>query len=707
MTPRKTLFAALLALPMFVWGADGDEFTAKTIEGIDMTFKVISEADKTCQVGTCTDESNWTGYTPRAIDTSITGTVTIPAEANGYRIEIIGNHAFCGCAFSTIVIPGGLRLIDTAAFDGCHQLETVTFQGSVETIGRDAFRFCHRDYSGGYFTSIHLPEGLRHILSGAFYTCSGLTDVTFPSTLETIGSNAFYLCAITSPLTLPEGLWYIGNEAFDGKQIPSIYIPSSVTYIGDNFVQSGISGIQSITVSPQNPVYDSRDNCNAIIHTATNTLIKGCPKTVIPASVKAIGNGAFKAQTLSSINLPQGLESIGDYAFLGCKNLTSVVIPEGVKYLGGTAFAQCSNLTSITIPSTIERTGNLTGYGKNVFDYTPWEDNLPAGLNYIGHVAYKYVGDMPANTTIALREGTTAIENYCFAKCKNLSSINLPDDLTEIGESAFFDCESLTNVEFPASLRKMKSGAFSSCTGLTAFVIPEGVTTIGSSVISGCSNIATLSVPQSVTEIDYDGFGKEGMAWYDALPEGPIYLGQVFYDYKGTAPASLTIAQETKGIAGAALEYKQDLTSVFLPDGLTNIKYSALSIPLLEEIVFPATVQHLGTQYWPRIKAIYALSEEPFDAGFSVSDYKATLYVPVGAAYRYAHHPGWYLFENIVERDMSDLSAIEMLTSDKASNPSSHVMGYYTPLGRRAEAPRHGLHIVRLSDGTARKVIVP
>ena len=67
MTPRKTLFAALLALPMFVWGADGDEFTAKTIEGIDMTFKVISEADKTCQVGTCTDESNWTGYTPRAI----------------------------------------------------------------------------------------------------------------------------------------------------------------------------------------------------------------------------------------------------------------------------------------------------------------------------------------------------------------------------------------------------------------------------------------------------------------------------------------------------------------------------------------------------------------------------------------------------------------------------------------------------------------
>ena len=362
---RKTLLTALLALPIFVWGADGDHFTAKTIEGIEMTFIVISEADKTCQVGTCTDENDWSGYSPRAIDTSISGTVTIPFEANGYRVEVISPHAFDGCSFSTIVIPGGLRLIDTMAFQLCHNLRTVTFQGSVEVIGPEAFAFC-RDYSGGGLASIHLPEGLRHILGGAFYNCPILSEVTFPSTLETIGNQAFYQCAITSPLTLPEGLWHIGEHAFDGKQIPSIHIPSSVTYIGDNFVQSGISDVQSITVSPQNPVYDSRDNCNAVIHTATNTLVKGCPKTVIPASVKAIGNGAFMTQSLSSINLPQGLESIGDDAFMACINLTSVVIPEGVRYLGCSAFAQCSNLTSVTIPSTIERTGNITGYGYTI-----------------------------------------------------------------------------------------------------------------------------------------------------------------------------------------------------------------------------------------------------------------------------------------------------------------------------------------------------
>lgn len=695
-----------LCLPACSWAADGDVFTTKTVEGIDMTFKVISETDKMCQVGDCVNESDWSSYSPRAIDTKITGTVTIPTEANGYRVTVIGIHAFSGCSFDAVVIPGGLKLIDINAFGSCYNLKTITFQGSVETIGRQAFSFCH-GWSSATLKSVHLPEGLRHIEWGAFYSCMQLSEVTFPSTLETIDENAFYQCPLEMPLTLPEGLWYIGRYAFDGKKIPSIYIPSSVTYIGDDFVQAGISYIDSITVSPQNPVYDSRNNCNAVIHTATNTLVKGCPKTVIPSSVKAIGNGAFIGQTLSSVTFPQGLERIGDYAFVACNNLTSVVIPEGVTYLGCAAFAQCSNLTSISIPSTIERTGDSgDGYSINVFGYTPWEENLPSGLNYIGRVAYKYVGDMPTNTTITLRKGTTAIENYCFSRCKNLVAITLPEGLIEIGVGALSGCESLISLQLPSSLRAIKGSAFSSCTGLTSLVIPDGVTTVGGYVFADCSNLATLSVPQSVTQIDSDGFGREGMPWYDALPDGPVYLGQVFYGYKGTEPASLTIAPGTKGIAGNALNYKYGLKSLYLPDGLTNIMTTfGLRV---EELVLPASIQEIRGFSSDALKALYVLSEEPFKAGFSVNNYtNTTLYVPVGAAERYAHHPSWYRFQNIVECDMDELTNIEAVPANETSRSASLFTGYYSLDGLRHETLRHGLNIVRMANGSSRKVVVP
>ena len=148
--------------------------------------------------------------------------------------------------------------------------------------------------------------------------------------------------------TIPSSVTGIGWHAFeDCSSLTNITIPSSVTEIGYAF--SGCSNLSSITVDEKNTVYDSRNNCNAIIETKSNTLVCGCKNTTIPESVTEIGGYAFcGCSSLTSITIPFSVTEIGGAAFCGCSSLTSITIPSSVTEIGGAAFSECDSLTSIT-----------------------------------------------------------------------------------------------------------------------------------------------------------------------------------------------------------------------------------------------------------------------------------------------------------------------------------------------------------------------
>ena len=144
------------------------------------------------------------------------------------------------------------------------------------------------------------------------------------------------------------------------KSLKSITIPNNITSIescGFSGVFGGCSSLTSIIVQNGNPTYDSRNNCNAIIETRSNTLIAGCPTTIIPNSVTSIGYSAFNGcESLTSIIIPNSIKNIGKRAFYRT-GLTFITIPNSVESIGDSAFAGCSSLTSVTIPNSVTSIG--------------------------------------------------------------------------------------------------------------------------------------------------------------------------------------------------------------------------------------------------------------------------------------------------------------------------------------------------------------
>lgn len=286
------------------------------------------------------------------------------------------------------------------------RIKAVELGENIESVANDTFRNISTlesvklnyaaetgDYAFGEnnaLTEVILGKNVKSIGNKQFNNCSNLININIPNSVTRIGEFAFDGTAWYN--NQPEGVVYAGLVAYkyngimpsetsitlkDGTKgisgyafsycygLTSVTIPNSVTSIGKN-VFSNCNNLESISVESGNTKYDSRDNCNAIIETATNTLIYGCKNTIIPNSVTSIDDYAFVGCSgLTSVVIPNSVTTIGQSAFSNCSSLTSATIGNSVTTIGGEAFAYCNGLTSITIPDSVITIGTRCFYECN------------------------------------------------------------------------------------------------------------------------------------------------------------------------------------------------------------------------------------------------------------------------------------------------------------------------------------------------------
>lgn len=262
-----------------------------------------------------------------------------------------------------VEILDGTKHIAGKAFEFCDSLRSITIASSVTSIGESAFRM------SGLIT-ISIPNSVVHIGNYAFSTCSDLVSVAISNSITSIGDFTFWECVNLNSIEIPNSVSSIGKAAFTKcSSLTTIVIPSSVTTISQNPFYD-CEKLETIIVDDNNTVYDSRNNCNAIIETESNEMITGCKNTIIPNSVTSIGFSAFRGCSgLASINIPNSIISIGESAFCKCGTMTSVTLPNSVTSIGKDAFFRCDSLNTVICLNTEPPTLGAWAFGVLTGDY--------------------------------------------------------------------------------------------------------------------------------------------------------------------------------------------------------------------------------------------------------------------------------------------------------------------------------------------------
>ena len=496
----------------------------------------------------------------------------------------IAEYACAGIKFSSLTLPSSLKCISAGAFTDT-QLSQLSLPASVEYIGDYAF-------SNNLLTNITIPENVKYVGEGAFegnpftsitwnaIDCEteivkggsiwssvfgGLYSVksfTFGNKVKTIPNSLCgglgYKVEEGIEITLPNSVEKIGHRAFDGSGIKTITIPENVKSIGNDVFDFCLK-LTSATWNAKNctrisQINEYNDEIISAVFGTTNYLEEGAQEA-IDLGVKSITFGS------GVTNIPQSLCIYNQL-------ITSITLPSSVKSIENYAFGSCYNLSQVTLG------GNEESIHPEAFRDTPWwnsyYENLSDGPIYLGNSLVGYKGEMPENTTLVVKEGTTAIADNVFNyenRPENLVAITFPESLKEIGESAFLECSSLKEITIPKNVTKIGENAFNAdylekvtwnaincespykeiiygdevsvelrfifyadsnygdgSSSIKTFIFGNEVETIPDALCYGMSEITEITIPNSVKSIGKSAFKGCSISEI-TIPEGVSYVG--------------------------------------------------------------------------------------------------------------------------------------------------------------------------------------
>jgi len=334
-----------------------------------------------------------------------------------------------------IILPDSITVIADHAFADAEKLKTITIPSGVTAIGGEAF-------SGTSIKKITIPSSVSYIGKGAFLKCKELTKVTFNEGLEIIGKWAFQESGVKQ-ISLPDGCTEIKQAAFSGCQsLKKFVIPASVEEIGPGMC-SGCKKLEILKVDKGNSTYQSVRN---LLYAEDGTiLIDGAAASEecsVADGTLQIAKCAFEGnKKITSIVLPDSVETIGEGAFLSCTKLETILFGSGLKTMKDSAFAKCKRLTQVFLPKKIKK-----------------------------------------------------IQNNSFYGCKKLSLVTMGNKVTTVGDYAFSGCTTLKNVTLSAIITKIGAGAFHNNESLTSIVLPASLSAISGSAFVGCGDLDNISI---------------------------------------------------------------------------------------------------------------------------------------------------------------------------------------------------------------------
>ena len=516
--------------------------------------------------------------------------LTIPSEINGYTVVGITDLSGAISQAEEVIIPDSVTMLSGDIFGGCSNLKKITIGKGITKLSNDQFLYVYN-----LEEIIVSPDNPNYTsVDGVVYNKDMTAIVAFP-----VGKTGTYV------------------------------VPSTVV---DVDVLINNLGRYDVEIDFGNSNTDYKFE-NGVLYDSEMTTIYWVDKSQtgkydMPDSVTSVGPKAFQNASFSEIIVSENVSEIVYYSFAFNTNLEKVVLPEKLKTIGEGVFENCYNLKEVNLPSELE------GIGSKAFRHTRvLEANIPGSVTEIGYEAYYSSGLQ----SLTLNEGTEIIESNAFASSQ-VQSVDLPDSLVELGWGAFRNTP-LSSVTFGTGLQYIPERAFED-TELTKVYLPENIRQIGDYAFQYCpietlsleegnayigeyafyeSSLKELVLPQSVTDITYnsfsyskdllmidvpdtletlDGTAFSGTAWWNAQPDGVVYLENYLYGYKGNMPENTEIVVEdgTTIIASYAFDTEVNLKQLTIPAQVKEIGVSAFNSCVgLEKIIVDENNEHFST----------------------------------------------------------------------------------------------------------------